>query len=832
MDALWQDVRLGARKLARTPGFTFAAAATLALGIGANTAIFSLVDVVLLRPLPFADAGRLTLLWETRPGTAWPQLPMSFPNFSDVRAQARRFQDMAAWTSRPDTTFNLTVAGEPQPVPYALATTNLFGVLGVSPALGRTFGAGETQPAAVPAVVLSHGLWTRLGADPGLLGRSLRLDDRAHEIVGVLPPGFRFAASPREPELWLSIEQQPDPSQSRRYARAARYLGVVARLREDATVAAARAELDAIAARFRQYDPGFYRDWGLKLVPLQEQVVSNLRPTLLVLLGAVAFVLLIACANVAGLMLARGQGRRGEMALRTALGAPRRRLVRQLLTETALLGLLGGALGLLTAFWGLELLATLSFRVRDMFVPYAVDLGAARLDARVLLFTLALSVATGLVFGVLPAWQGSRADLGHRMGAGAGLAGGARRSRVRRVLIVAEMALALVLLVGAGLMLESLRRLQAVDLGFRADDVVAADVRLPRWRYGDSGRVAALYDELLERLRALPDVQAAGAVSALPLSGTEGATGVLLEGAPVVGPAERPSVHHRTATPGYFAAMGIGLRRGRVFTPRDDTGAPKVAVVNETLARRLWPGQDPIGRRLALDFEAMKFFRDRAPELDLPAGMREVVGVVADVRHSRLDAAAGPQMYVPFAQRPASDMTLVVRASADPRALSAAMARELHRLDKDQPLAGVTSLAALVDASAAPSRFNLRLLGAFAALAFALAAVGLYGVVSHAVAQRTSEIGVRMALGARRGHVLRLVVGEGLALAALGVVTGTAAALALGRSLNALLYAVSPTEPWAFAAAAAALVAMAAGASYVPARRATRVDPVTALRYE
>jgi putative ABC transport system permease protein len=830
MDSLWQDIRLGARKLARTPGFTLAAAATLALGIGANTAIFSLVDTVLLRPLPFPDAGRLALLWETRPGAAWPQLPMSFPNFTDVRSRARSFQDVAAWTSRPETTFNLTIGGEPQPVPYALATANFFDVLGVAPAMGRAFGAGEAQPGDAPAVVLSHGLWLRLGADPALVGGALRLGDRAHEVVGVLPPRFRFANAPREPLLWLSIEQQPDPTQSRRYARAARYLGVVARLRPDASIATARAEMETIAARFRKDEAGFFRDGGLQLVPLQEQAVANLRPTLLVLLGAVAFVLLIACANVAGLMLARGQGRRGEMALRTALGAPRRRLVRQLLTETLLLGLAGGALGLATAFWGLEVLASLSVRAGDAFNPYAADLGAVRLDARALLFTLALSLGTAVVFGLLPALQTSRADLAAALDATTRVAGGASRSRARRALIVAEVGLALVLLVGAGLMLESLRRLQRVDPGFHAGHVLTAEVRLPSWKYGGGEKVAAFYDEALARLLALPGVQAVGAVSALPLSGAEGSTGVLLEGAPELDPAARPSVHHRAATPEYFAALGIPLRRGRVLTARDDARAPKVAVVNETMARRLWPGQDPIGRRLALDFEAMRFFRDRAPELDLAAGLREVVGVVADVRHSSLDGEPGPQMYVPFAQRPSADMTLVVRSSLDPAALTEAARGEVRSMDPEQPLAHVTTMAALVEASVAPWRFNLRLLGAFALLALFLAAVGLYGVVSHSVAQRTAEIGVRMALGAERSHVLRLVIGEGLGLAVLGIALGAAAALGLGRTLSALLYGVRPTEPAAFVAAAVSLAAVAVGASGLPAWRASRVDPMTALR--
>jgi putative ABC transport system permease protein len=829
MDTLWQDLRLGARKLAHTPGFTLAAVATLALGIGANTAIFSVVDAVLLRPLPFPDAGRLVLLWETKPNAAWPQLPLSFPNFADVRGQARSFEGMAAWTSRPDTVFNLTVGGEPQPVPYALVTANFFDVLGVAPSLGRAFGSDEAQPGGAPAVVLGHGLWLRLGADPGLVGRALRLDDRAYEVVGVMPPGFRFASAAREPEIWLSIEQQPDPTQSRRYARAARYLGVVARLRPDASEESARLELETIAWRLRKDNPGFFRDGGLLLVPLREQVVASLRPTLVVLLGAVAFVLLIACANVAGLMLARGQGRHAEMALRAALGAPRRRLARQLLTETLLLGLAGGALGLVTAFWGLELLALYSARVRDPFIPYAADLGAVRLDGRVLLFTLALSLGTSLVFGLLPALQASRAGLGAALGAGARTAGGAFRGRARRALIVAEVGLALVLLVGAGLMLESLRRLQGVDPGFRAEHVLAADLRLPSWKYrGET--VAAFFDLALTRLRGLPGVEEVAAVSALPLTGVEGSTGVLLEGAPEMNPAERPSVHHRAATPDYFAAMGIPLLRGRAFTARDDARAPKVAVVNDTLARRLWPGQDPLGRRLALDVEAMRFFRDRAPELDLAAGLREVVGVVADVRHSRLDGEPGAQMYVPFAQRPSSDMTLVLRAAADPRALAEAARGVVRSMDAAQPLANVTTMAALVEASVAPRRLSLRLLGAFAALALVLAAVGLYGLMSQSVAQRTGEIGVRMALGARRGHLLRLVVGEGLALAVAGIALGAATALALGRTLRALLYGVSPTEPGAFAAAAATLAMVAAVASYVPARRASRVDPMTALR--
>jgi putative ABC transport system permease protein len=830
MDAFRQDLHFALRQLRRSPGYAVAAAVTLALGIGANTAIFSLVDAALLRPLPFPDASRLVLLWESRPGSGFAQLPLSFPTFSDVREQAWSLEGLAAWTSQPETTFNLTLGEGPQPVQYALVTTNFFDVLGVAPTLGRSFGPAEAEPAAAPAVVLSHGLWSRLGADPSLVGRTLRLGDRAHAVIGVLPRGFRFVSAPREAELWLAIEQQPDPTQARRYARAARYLGAVGRLRPGVSVAAARAELAALSARFTAGDPGFYRDWALALVPLHEAAVAGLRPTVLVLLGAVSFVLLIACANVAGLALARGQARRGELAVRTALGASRSRVVRQLLTESALLGLLGGTLGLLVAFWGLDLLAALSFRTVGVFVPYTIDLRAAGLDSRVLLFTLAASLGTGVLFGILPALSASRAEPRAGLGAVGRPGEPSRGGRARRALTVAELALSVVLLVGAGLMLESFRRLQVVDPGFRPDDVLAADVRLPRFKYGQPPRVARFYEDLLGRLAGVPGVEGVGAVSALPLSGTDAATGVLVEGRPPGTPAERPSVHHRAVTPGYFGALGIALRRGRAFDARDDAQGPKVALVNQTLAARLWPGEDPLGKRLALDFEAMRFFRDRPPQLDLASGLREVVGVVADVRHSRLDAQPAPELYVPFAQRPSPDMTLVLRGAGGPAALASAARAALKALDPDQPLAGVTTVSALVETALAPSRFHLRLLGAFAALAFVLAAVGLYGVVAHSVARRTGEIGVRMALGAARRDVVAMVLREAAALSALGLALGGAAALALARALRSVLYAVSPADPAAYAAAAVALAAMTALASYLPARRATRVDPATALR--
>ena len=830
MDSFRQDLRFALRQLRRSPGYTAAAVLTLALGIGANTAIFSVVDTALLRPLPFSQASRLVLLWESRPQSGFPQLPLSYPTFADVREQARSFEGLAAWTSQPETTFNLTLGDEPQPVQYALATTNFFDVLGVTPTLGRAFGPAETQPGAAPAVVLSHALWTRLGGDPALVGRTLRLGGRAHEVIGVLPRGFRFVSAPREAELWLAIEQQPDPTQARRFARAARSLGAVARLRDGVSVESARAEITGLAARFAAADPGFYRDWAMTVVPFHDQVVAGVRRTLLVLLGAVSCVLLIACANVAGLAIARGQGRRAELAVRAALGASRARVARQLLTESALVGVLGGALGLLVAFWGLDLLAALSFRVRGVFVPYALDLGAARLDLRVLLFTLAVSVGTGLLFGILPALSASRADARAGLaGAGRGAAAG-NGHRARRLLTVAELALSVVLLVGASLMVESFRRLQQVDAGFRPEGVVAADVRLPRFRYGERERVAAFYGALLDRLRMDRGVDAAAAVSALPLSGTESATGVLVEGRPPASPAERPSVHHRAATPGYFSALGIAVKRGRGFTDHDGAAAPKVAVVNETLARRLWPGEDPIGKRLALDLEAMRFFGDRPPQIDLAAGLREVVGVVADVRHSRLDAQAAPELYVPFAQRPSPDMTLVLRGSAAPAALAAAARAAVRALDAEQPLANVTTLGALVQAALAPSRFRLRLLGAFAVLAFVLAAVGLYALVAHSVARRTPEIGLRIALGAERRDVLVMVMREAAALAGLGLALGGAAALALARGLRASLFGVSPAHPAAYAAAALALGAMAALASYLPARRAARVDPATALR--
>jgi putative ABC transport system permease protein len=826
MGTFWSDLRYALRTLAQRPGFTAVAALTLALGIGANTAIFSRIDATLLRKPAFADPDRLALVWGKSGEQGFSELPLSLPNFLDLRAQSRVFEELAAWvTDR----INLSGGNEPEQLQYALVTSNFFTVLGVRPVAGRAFLPAEEQPGCPRIVVLSHSLWQRrFGGAPDLVGRSVTLDGVPHEVVGILPAGFRFASFPRETDVWMPFGL--DPFQGRRYARGAKSLGAVGRLKQGVALSQAQADLDTVAGRLEQEHPDLNKGLGLRAVPLQEQAVRNMRPALFVLLGAVSFVLLIACANVASLLLARATSRRREMAVRAALGAGRLRLVRQLLTESVCLALAGGLLGLTLASWAGDLLAYLAQRGSSPFVPYTAPEAAFSLDARVLGFTFLLSVLTGVLFGLVPALQASRTDLSEALKEG-GLRGTGllRHGRARSVLVVAEVALSLTLLVGAGLLLKSFLRLVEVPPGFRPEHVLTMDASLPQSRY-DGAAVARFYRQLLERVSALPGVESAGAVTLLPLSGEDSSTGFFVEGQPPPPPAERPHTHHRAVSAGYFQALGVELVQGRGFTDADSDGAPRVAIVNQTMARRLFPGADAVGKRVALDFEAMHFYQDRPPDLDIPAGLRTIVGVAADVRHAGLDLPAVPEMYVPYLQQPARDMTLVVRSTLDPGVVAEAVAREVRALDKDQPVSNVRTMSQLLGESVAAQRFNLELLGAFAVLALVLAAVGLFGVVSYGVGQRTHEIGVRMALGAQARDVLRLVVGQGMGLVLLGLVLGLGASWGLTRFLSSLLFEVSATDPAVFAGVSALLAAVALAASVLPGRRAMSVDPAVALR--
>jgi putative ABC transport system permease protein len=832
MEGIRTDLRFSVRMLAKRPGFTLIALIALGLGIGANTAIFSVVNAILLREPPFRDPDRLMLVWASKPmEEGWPDLPLSLPNFNDVRQQSKSFSSMSVWTSG---FFNLTATSvsaiEPEKVQYSIVSANLLSTLGVQPALGRDFVPSEDERGQSRAILISNSLWQRrFGGDREILGKSITLDGQGYEVCGVLPPSFRFVSFPRETDIWLPLGL--DTFKERKYVRGANALGVIGRLEPGITVEQARSELDTISRRLRDTYPEYNKDLGLRVVPLREQAIQNLRPALVALLLAVGFLLLIACANVANLQLTRAKGRKNEIAIRAALGAGRWRIARQLLVENVVLGTAGGALGLLLALWCVELLSRIPYNTPDLFTPYRVAPDQIGVDGRVLLVAVALSLVTGVLFGLVPILEATRVDLQDALkDSGARMLSGALRAR--GFLVVGEVALAMILLVGAGLMINSFARLQSVDPGFDARNTMKFDISLPGSRYDTPEKVDAFYERLNRSLSGIPSVTAVGAVEYLPLGGTDQSTGLLFEGQPIPPPSERPKVHSRAATADYFGAMGIPLRDGRSFADTDRLDSQKVAIVNEALARRFWPNESPLGRRIALDFESMRYYRDRPPDFDLSLGLREVVGVVGDVKHRRLDGETFPEMYVPESQRPGRDMTVVMRASSDPLALIGEVRRQVASIDRDQPVANVDEMEGVVAASVAQPRFNATLLALFGGMALALAAVGIYGVISYSVVERTREIGIRMALGARRGDVVGMIVAQGLRLTAAGVAIGVAGALALTRFMSSLLYNVSPTDPRTFAVIALLLSSVATAACLIPARRATRVDPMAALRRE
>jgi putative ABC transport system permease protein len=813
MNALYRDLRFAVRGLCRSPGFTAVALLTLALGIGATSAIFSVVDGVLLRPLPYADPDRIvTALHGGRS-------PVAPANYLDWRAQSRAYDSTAAaqaWGPQREAT--LYGRGRPEALRGLRVTADLFQVLGVAPLHGRTFAPGEDQPGAPATVVLSHRLWQRrFAGDPAIVGQTLVLDGTAHTVVGVMPPGFAFPLFwLRNADLWAPLDLS-----ARAQDRSGESLRLFARLRPGVTRAQAQAETSAIWQRLAARHP---RDTRADVVigSLHEKVVGNVQRPLLVLLAGVGFVLLIGCANVANLLLARSAARRREIAIRASLGAGRGRLLRQLLTESALLALLGGGLGAGLAAWGVQALVALG--PRDL-----PRLDGITVDGPVLLFTLAVSLLTGVVFGLAPAFQLTALDVQGTLRAGgrAATAGGRSGDGMRGLLVVAEVALALVLLNGGGLMIRSFQRLGAIDPGFAPARVVAFEVparqaRPPATPDGMDERDARaearrrLFQQLMARVRALPGVEAASAINHLPLAGDIWGRSYTVVGAPLPPPDRQPTAVYRVIAPGYLDTMGMTLLRGRDPGAHDGPGAPGVAVVNEALARATWPGQSALGKRISLE--------DGGPD------PREIVGVVANVRQREWAAAAQPEVFLPYLQNPSSTLTLVVRAAADPLALVPAVQREIAALDGELPLARAQVMDEVISDAVGQPRFQLLLLNLFAALALLLAAVGVYGVMAHAVSRRTQEMGIRLALGAPAGRVLGLVVGQGMQLAAAGVALGLVAAFAATRLLRALLYEVSPTDPVTFVALPLVLLAVAALASYPPARRATRIDPMTALR--
>jgi putative ABC transport system permease protein len=817
MADILQDLRYGQRMLRNRPGFSAMVVLVLALGIGATTAIFSVVNAVLLRPLPYTEPDRLMMVFSTveRDGHSSSTGTVFGPDFIEWREQCRTCAQMAAYVGTwPG---NLTGGTEPERVRIARVTDGLFATLGAKPALGRTFLPEETgrplfgndsPPVGSTAVILSYSVWQRrFGGDPSVIDRAVRIEGDNCTVVGVMPDGFNF---PNEAEVWL-----PAALSARRDNA---FLRVIARLQAGATEAQAQAELAAIASRLEQEFPQTNRGVGVNLVPLQAHVVGDVRTSLFVFLGAVSFVLLIACANVANLLLARAAGRQPEMAIRMALGASRWRIVRQLLTESLLLALLGGGLGLLLALWGLNLLVA----VAPQEIP---RLNAIVVDRWVLGFTLLISILTGIIFGLAPALQSSKPDLNTALkDGGRRTTGSTFRHRLRSLLVIAEVSLALVLLIGAGLLLKSFTRLRETSLGFNPDHVLTASVTLPESSYPKTAQVKAYYQQSLARLAARPEVQAVGIVSALPL----GKNGARIQGDLTVEgeAAARDGVMASKLAIGadYFQAMGIPLLKGRLFDERDTEISAGVLIISESLARNLWPDEDALGKRLNIGFSGETW--------------REAVGVVGDVRQDEVGAPLAQAIYQPVLQVAdsrrwmLSDMTFVARTTTAPQGFAADLRSELQAVDKDLPLYDIAVMQQVIAQKVADPRFYTLLLGGFSTLALILAAAGIYGLIAYSVSQRTHEIGIRMALGAQAGDVVKLVVAQGMKLVLMGLVSGLAGAYALTRVLEGFLYQVSVTDPTTFALLALLLAVVALLACYLPARRATKVDPMTALRYE
>ncbi len=801
MEQVWRDARYALRQLVRSPGFTAIAVLTLGLGIGANTAIFSVVNAVLLRPLPYEDPSSLVQVSETRPDGS--SNAASYPNFVDWRKDGGAFRSLALFR---DLAFNLAGPAEPERIAGALVSADFFRTLDIDPAIGRYFAEGEDRAGSDGVAVISHALWhRRFAGEPDVVGRSLMVDGRVLTVIGVAAAGFSF---PERAEIWIPVSHDVAGLLDNRGLHG--YM-VVGRLLPGVSQERAAATLQSLASRLGGEYPATNKGWGVLLAPLHDSLVQDVRPTLLVLLGAVGFVLLIASANVANMMLARGAARRRELSVRTALGASRWRLVRQLLTESVLLALLGGALGLVLAAWGVDALLALG----------PEELPAAEgvvLDRTVLGFTLGISVVTSLVFGLVPAAHAAGRDAEAWLRESGRTSGGVGRQRTRRLLVVAEIALALLLLIGTGLMVQSFRRLQALNPGFNPEGIVSAQLSLPRAN-SDTARVIGFYQQLVARAGALPGATSAAAVSYLPL-GRDGARyRFLVEGQPFLEPQLRPGAEFNVVTPGYFATMEIPLLQGRDLGEHDGWDAPAVVLVNRTLARQFWPGESAVGKRVTLG------------EPDEGAWMT-VVGVVADVSQRSLTSEMRPQMYAPHAQVGLEEMALLVRSTMEPAALVPAIRNAVRQIDPGVPVSEVQSLTQVRSASIATDRFRTLVLATFSLLALALAAIGVYGVISYGVVQRSREIGIRVALGARRAEILRLVVGESMLTVGIGIAVGLLAAVGLSRFIASLLYSVRPDDPTTFAAITALIAAVALAACVIPARRAMRVDPATTLRSE
>ena len=805
MGTIWQDTRYAIRKLIKSPLFAAVAILALALGIGSTSVIFSLANAFLLRPLPYENPDQLVALWEVNPQQGWERNPVSYPNFYDWRTQSKSFDQMAAYDMLD---YNLTGDDQPERLRGVRVSTDLFAMLGAKVASGRAFSTEEYEPGSDRVLILSHGIWQRrFGAAQDIVGRTLTLDGHSYTVVGVMPPSFQFPMFVPT-DLWtpLALNASQEP-------RGGRFLGVLGRLKSGMTVDASRTELNTIARRIEQEYPNISAGWGVNVISMHDQLVERGRPALLVLLGAVGFVLLIACVNVANLMLARATGRKKEIALRMTLGASRWRLVKQLLTESLLLALLGGGLGFALSLIGIRLLVS---RLPSE-ISSVRDVG---LDPMVLGFTFAISVFTGILFGLVPALQASKPDLNATLKEGGKSSrSGLDRYHLRSVLVVAEVAMSLVLLIGAGLMIQSFLKLQEVKPGFDAENLLVVPITLPESTYPDPNHRATIFQQIVQRVGMLSGVQSVGASSIPPLSGRDRGSGFAVEGRPPMLRGEKLFGFLREITPNYFSTMRIPVVKGREFNDADRVNTLWVAMINETAARSYFPNEDPLGKRVTFN---------PGPN----AVWYTIVGVAGDVRHAGVAANPQPEFYGPYLQDPVPSMTLLIRTNADPSNLITAVRSEIRSANKDVPVADLRTMEQFIAESIARVRTTLLFLGLFATVALVLAVFGIYAFMSYTVSQRTYELGLRMALGAQQSQVLKLILGQGMKLVIIGIVVGLLAAIGLSQVMSSLLFGIGAFDIPTFIAIAILLCVVALAASFFPALRATKVDPIIALRVD
>src|SRR5262245_27076724 len=806
IETLIRDLRYGARTLMKSPGFTFVSVLTLALGIGANTAIFSLVNATLLRPLPFKDPDQLVVVWGTAPESS--RRPISEPNFLDYQKQNQAFSDIAAFGGA---ALTLTGGANPERVLGARVSEDFFKLLGVQPSIGRAFLPGDDQAGHNAVAILSSSLWRRrFGSDRNVVGQSILIDAKPHTVIGVLPAGFNFTIPGyfAAGELWIPTALKGDES-----LRGRDYLRVIGRLKAGVTLGQAQTEMSMIAQRLKTEHPQL-GEIGTILVPLKEQVVGGVRLILLLLFGAASFLLLITCTNTANLQVARASGRAKEFAIRASLGASRRRVARQLLTESLLLALFGGAFGAALGWWGLRLLAQLQ---ADAITPAAPN----KIDIAVITYSLLISALTGVIFGLAPAFQFSSANLSNPLKDGGKTSGsGAFGQQLRSLLTIIEIALSLVLLIGSGLLLHSFVRLMGVRPGFDTEHVLTSRLFLPAYSYPDPAKRAAFYAAAINRIGSLPDVKVVGAINALPLTSERHSADFIIQGQEDVAASRLPIAETRTVTPDYFRAMDTPLVAGRAFTDEDTSTALPVIMINQSLARRFFPNESPVGRRISFDYPP-KAFR-----------WVTIVGIVQDAHDLGLDTQPEPEIYQALQQNTLPYMNLVMRTDGDPRGLAAIAREEIRALDKNLPVTGFAMMENIAAASIASRRLNLIIMSVFAVLAMLLAIVGIYGVMSYAVTQRTHEIGLRMALGAQTSDVVKLILRAGMKLTLTGVIIGLAAAFGLTRLMVTLLFGVTPMDAVTFVTVTIVLIFVALLACYIPARRATKVDPLVALRHD